>query len=324
MSVGFVSRRLFLLLLLALFLYLSLYTWNLRYGYLDRLSEITGMEVSGWLLRPGNWVAFETNRLWRRYVHLVDVEGENERLREAVGRMALEMARLREDSARAQRLERYLDFGPIAQWDYQGARVIAHRLGPAGTLETFLVDKGSASEIVEDAPALTPDGLVGRVMRVSPSTSTVLLLSDPNSRIPILGRDSRTTGILVGQGPGQMLSVNYVPLNEPMAEGEILVSSGLAGAFPKGIPVARVTTVERSDISLFKTVLAEPLVDVRNLEQVLLLTRCDMPAVPSPQAQTLPAEQSSGTAVHGAGPAPGGGGQGETYGHSAPGLAPRE
>ncbi|WP_027367182.1 rod shape-determining protein MreC [Desulfocurvibacter africanus] len=273
MRAGFVSRRIFLLLLIALFLYLSLYTWNLRYGYLDRLSEITGLEIAGTLLRPGNWVADEVSLRWRRYVHLVDVEQENERLRTALARMALDMARLREDSAKAKRLEHILEFKPPEQWQRQGARVIAHRLGPIGTLETFLVDKGAGDGIYDDAPAITADGAVGRILRVSPNNATVLLLSDPNSRIPVQGRDSRTTGVLMGHGQGEPLSVNYVPLNEPIEVGEILVSSGLARVFPKGVPVARVVTVERSDISLFKTVLAEPLVDVRNLEEVLLLTR---------------------------------------------------
>ncbi len=296
MRAGFISRRLLLLLLVVAFLYLSMYTWNLRYGYLDRLSEITGMEIAGWLLRPGNWVATEVDQRWRRYVHLVGVEQENERLREAVGRMALSMASLREDSARARRLESYLEFKPPEMWARQGARVIAHRLGPTGTLETFLVDKGGSDGIYDDAPVITPDGVVGRVMRVSPSASTVLLLNDPNSRIPVLGRDSRTSGIIVGQGPGQLLAINYVPLNEPMSEGEVLVSSGLARVFPKGIPVARVVSVERSDISLFKTVLAEPLVDVRNLEQVLVLTRLsDQPAA-QVQAQAIPAQPAAAAA----------------------------
>ncbi len=296
MRAGFISRRFLLLLLVVVFLYLSMYTWNLRYGYLDRLSEITGMEIAGWLLRPGNWVATEADQRWSRYVHLVGVEQENERLRGAVSRMALSMASLREDSARARRLESYLEFKPPEMWARQGARVIAHRLGPTGTLETFLVDKGGSDGIYDDAPVITPDGVVGRVMRVSPSASTVLLLNDPNSRIPVLGRDSRTTGILVGQGPGQLLAIDYVPLNEPMGEGEILVSSGLARVFPKGIPVARVVSVERSDISLFKTVLAEPLVDVRNLEQVLVLTRLSGQPAAQVQAQAAPAQPAAAAA----------------------------
>ncbi len=301
MRTGVVSRRIFLLLLVALFLYLSIYTWNLRYGYLDRLTEITGLEIAGTVLRPGNWAADEVNQRWRRYVHLVDVEQENERLRAAVARMALDMASLREDSAKAKRLERSLGYNPPEEWQRQGARVIAHRLGPTGNLETFLVDKGAGDGIYEDAPAITADGAVGRVMRVSPNNSTVLLLSDPNSRIPVLGRDSRTTGVLVGHGQGELLSVNYVPLNEPMEVGEVLVSSGLARVFPKGIPVARVVTVDRSDISLFKTVLAEPLVDVRNLEEVLLLTRLavEQPATVQTEA-VIPAAPPTKPAATGA------------------------
>ncbi len=67
----------------------------------------------------------------------------------------------------------------------------------------------------------------------------------------------------------------YVPLNAPLYEGEILVTSGFAGLYPKGLPVARVKSIHRSDISLFQKVVAEPLVDPRSLEEILLLDVVD-------------------------------------------------
>lgn len=185
--------------------------------------------------------------------------------------MALRIARLYEESAEARRLRGLLEVSPPEPWDMAGARVIAHRLGPNAALETVLVDKGSLTGAVLNTPVITPAGVVGRVVRVSAHSANVLLLTDPNSRISVIGRDSRTPGILCGTGAEGVLELLYVPLNAPLKAGEILVTSGLAGIFPKGLPVARVSRIELSDISLFQTVTAEPLAYPRRQEEVLLL-----------------------------------------------------
>ena len=118
---------------------------------------------------------------------------------------------------------------------------------------------------------LTPDGLVGRVIRVGASVSSALLVTDPNSRVPVLGRKHRSVGILFGQGPKNELILRYANQNAPLEAGEVLVTSGQARIFPKGLPVARVTRVDRSEIDLHLFVTARPLVDLDRLEEVLLL-----------------------------------------------------
>lgn len=240
---------------------------------LDSLAANTGLEFVSWVLRPGSWVADKTTRLWDDYFHLVDVQQENRRLAERVDALSLDLASLREDAAEAVRLRGLLGYVPPRTWSVQGARVIAHRLGPAGALDTVLIDKGSRHGVGVNAPVATPGGVAGRVLRSAVQAATVLLVTDPNSKIPVVSRDHRTTGILSGQGPGEDLEVRYVPLNAPLDVGEILVTSGLAGIFPKGLPVAEITGIERSDISLFLTVRARPLVDYNSLEEVLLFTR---------------------------------------------------
>jgi rod shape-determining protein MreC len=98
-----------------------------------------------------------------------------------------------------------------------------------------------------------------------------LLITDPSSKISVLGRDSRTPGILTGEGADRPLSVNYVHQNAHIRPGEVLITSGLDRVFPKGLPAAMVTDVRRSDISLFQEVTAAPLVELKTLEEVLLL-----------------------------------------------------
>ena len=266
-------KRVAVLILVGLTLYLTLFTWNLRTGYLDNLSGYSGLEFTGWVLKPGKWVSAKVSGFWHRYIYLVNVRADNERLQDENRDLRFEVMELRERAAAADRLESMLLFSPPPKWMKEGARVIAHRLGPAAVLETVMVDKGRISGITEDTPVLVPEGLVGRVFKVGPSTASVLLLTDPNSRISVIGQEHRSGGILTGQGPGHELKLRYVNLNAPLRQGEVLISSGLAGIFPKGLPVARVTRVDRSEISLFLTVTAEPLVELGRLEDVLMLLR---------------------------------------------------
>jgi rod shape-determining protein MreC len=264
--------------LIALFAYLSVYTWNLRTGHIDALASYTGLEFIGLVVKPGQWVADEAVSFWNRYIYLVGLKKENERLQEKLREMRIRQARLRERAAAAKRLERQLLFSPAPDWIREGGRVIMHRLGPEAALETIVVDKGRISGVAEDTPVVAPDGVVGRVMRAGATASSVLLLTDLNSRIAVRGRTHRSTGILIGMGPdpdqaAPLVQVRYVNLNAPLDVGEVLVTSGLAGIYPPGLPVAKVTAIERSSVSLFLTVRARPLVNLKRLEEVLLLLR---------------------------------------------------
>jgi len=273
------------LFLLPLLAYLLVYTWNVQTGALDRLAAWTGLEAVGWVLVPGQWVEQRSTQMWQRYVHLMDVQRDNERLRARVDSLRLENLALERRARATERLRRLLQMPARPEWRLTGARVIGHRQGPNGLLRTLIIDVGSAEGAREDLPVLTPQGGVGRVSRVSPHFSTVLLLHDPNSRIAVISDTTRTSGILVGQGAGSSLDVKYIPQNEPLKKGELLVTSGLAGIFPKGIPLARVRSVVHSELSLFQNVVAQPLLNPHRLEEVLLLhQRTAVPGQPSDNA----------------------------------------
>lgn len=264
-------KRVAVIVLTGLFVYLSLYTWNLRTGHLDSLAEDTGLDAVGLVLKPGRWAIDQAVSFWTRYVYLVGLKEENDRLHSEVDRLRVESSDLREKAQAAERLEHLLDFTPRQGWTAEGARVVGQRMGPNALLETILLDKGSLAGTAPDQPVVTPLGVVGRVLRSGLSTSSVLLLDDVNSRIAVLGQKNRAAGVLAGRGPGRELELRYVNLNAPIEPGELLVTSGLTGFYPKGLPVARVLRVERSDLSLFLDISAEPLVDFEALEEVLIL-----------------------------------------------------
>lgn len=277
-------KRAAIAVIIGLFVYLSLYSWNLRSGQLDRLAGFTGLEIVKWVLWPCEWVHDQSMDFVDKYVYLVGLKQLNDQLSSQNDLMRLEIMQLREKAAEAERYRLLLGIKIVDNWKTSGARVIAHRMGPTAALDSIIVNKGIVSGVKQDTPVIDPLGVVGRVVEPGLSASKAMLLTDLNSRISVRGQIHRSTGLLIGKGEGEPLSVKYMKLNAPVTEGEILVTSGLAGLFPPGLPVAKITSVERSDISLFLTVEAEPLVDMENIEEVLLLRR----AVPQSNA-TLPA-----------------------------------
>jgi len=271
-------RRLFFLPVILLFLFLGLFTWNQRTGRLDALTVNLGLEATGAVLKPGVWLYDQVHGFYARYIDLVGVREENDALKAEVERMRGELGSLAEDQAELRRLRALLslpdaDFGkPV------GARVIAGRIGPNAVLESVTISRGYLSGGAPGTPVITNLGVVGRVLRASPNTATVLLLTDPGSRIAVLSQETRTPGILAGRSTRLPMEMRFVTRNYTVRPGEILVTSGLDGIYGKGIPVARVLSVAPSDFSQFQNILAEPLVDVERLEEVLLLERPARPA----------------------------------------------
>lgn len=258
-------------------LLLGVYSWNWRTGVLDAITGRTGMDIVSWAGWPLHWTREKVQSAWGRYFYLVGLRQENEQLRSKVTELFLQLSRLHEEAAEVPRLRALHSFSPPEPWELEGGRVVSHRFGPHAVVESVLVDKGTASGVSANTPVITPEGVVGRVLRSATRISQVLLITDPNSKIAVMGRRSRTQGILVGQGPADLLHMQYVPLNDVLKEGEVLITSGMDDVFPKGLPVARVERIERSAVSLFQTVLARPLVELRNLEEVLLVSNIPQP-----------------------------------------------
>ena len=142
-------------------------------------------------------------------------------------------------------------------------------------------------------PVISTKGVVGRIVRPGAHFSSVLLLSDPTSRIPVLTSEGRVPAIVQGRGFGAFLEVKFIPRNDEVSPGEILITSGQGGVFPKGIPVARVVEVTPADVSLFQNVYAEPLLALRYYEELLILSRRN--EIPSETGSNATSEEGNAT-----------------------------
>ena len=270
-------RRLLLLAGILLILFLGMYSWNQRTRVLDDLAARLGLEITGAVLTPVRSAQDAAENMWDRYFDLVGVREENEALKQKVDELEARLLANGEDLAELKRLRALVQLPVDQTWRPLGARVLSGRMGPNAVLDSITISRGYSTGGRPVTPLVTHLGLVGRVLKASAHSSIVLLLTDPSSRIAVFSQESRAPGILMGMGTGQKLEVNFVQRDAKVKPGEIIITSGLDGKYPKGIPVARVLRVAPSDYTQFMAIKAEPLVDLQHLEEVLLLESTGAP-----------------------------------------------
>lgn len=207
---------------------------------------------------------------WERYVMLVGLEKENRELNARIASLTRDVSDYREMSLECARLRKLMNIEGVSGLPTVAARVVGrNRLS---VFRTVLIDKGSADGIGPGFPVITAEGVAGRIMEVSWNASKVLLLVDYNSNIDALVQRNRCQGVLRGRG-GSGCELKYVQRSEDVKEGDVVISSGLAGVFPKGLVLGRVAAVDKKDAGLFQGVGVNPAVDVTRLEEVLVVLK---------------------------------------------------
>jgi rod shape-determining protein MreC len=263
------KRRLFIVAALAVTAFFLL-TSQLRLPERRAVGPVGGLVLGA--LGPAQALlsrgADGARELWRLYSEIGQLRLENRRLREDVERLSSEVGRLREQAQATQRLERLMEFRKQIPGRAIGARVIGR--DSTRWFAVILVDRGSDDGIRRNAPVLAAEGLVGRVLTVTPTTAQILLVTDPRSAVGVLLQKSRDAGVVEGQGDGA-LHLKYVARSQEIAPGEVLVTSGLGGVFPRGVPVGIVTDVVREPGGLYQEARVRPIAGLRQLEEVLVI-----------------------------------------------------
>ncbi len=258
------------------------------------------------------WMQKGSENLWHNYFFLRGVRAENRQLKEQIEQMRLEQVRLSEDAAQAHRLQSLLAF----KEQVIAKTVPAQVIGSSGSdlSRSIYIDKGSNDGIAQDMAVITAGGIVGKVLRVYPSTSLVLMINDQSSGVGALLEKSRLQGVLRGSPNGELI-LERVMSDEQVTPGETVLSSGGDQIFPKGMPVGTVSKVSPGK-ELFLSIHVKPAADLSRLEEVLVVTdkQEHPPATESGVrvraadilAQRLPSVPDKPAVVAGATPAVGG------------------
>ncbi|MEJ2588929.1 MAG: rod shape-determining protein MreC [Deltaproteobacteria bacterium] len=209
-------------------------------------------------------------KFWLDYFYLVDVRRENMRLQNEIDAYRMENSRYREMLATHQRLQALLKFKERIDEPAVAAQVIAR--DPTGWFRSVIIDKGKRSGLKWDMPVVNASGVVGRVVSVSAHYAKVLLIIDQNSAVDCLDQRTRDRGMVKGLST-EVCEMDYVAESAGVAEGDLVVTSGLGGVFPKGLPVGIISNVSKRPGEFFKHVEVLPSVDFSKLEEVLVVLR---------------------------------------------------
>jgi rod shape-determining protein MreC len=206
---------------------------------------------------------------WSNYFYLRGVKQENEQLREQIEKMRLQQVRLEQDALQARRLQALFGFKEQFISDTVPAQVI----GSSGTDQSRIIyiDKGSNEGLKPDMAVIAPDGIVGKVLRVLPSTAQVLMINDQLSGVGVTLEKTRLQGILAGQ-PNGTLIIKYIMKDEKVEPGENVMTSGGDRIFPKGLPIGRVAESSGGK-DMFLNIRVRPAANLSKLEEVLVVTR---------------------------------------------------
>lgn len=197
----------------------------------------------------------------------VELWSENDRLRQQAMELAAERNQWRDAMLENVRLRKLLGFRDRPEFDYLASEVIAR--DPLITLSSLLLDKGRRDSVRVGQAVVTAEGLAGVVHRVDPARSVALLATDRNFAASARVERSRVDGIVRWAG-GNVLELTEVPKNLDVKPGDRIVTSGLGGVIPGGLPVGVVTHVSRGE-GLFLDVRIDPYVEFSRLEEVFIL-----------------------------------------------------
>jgi rod shape-determining protein MreC len=223
--------------------------------------------------------------IFRTVREVRDLRAEVEELRAQVDALKVENVRLREYEAEARQLRTLLNFAsdfPIST--YLGAEVVSRDacdeypcgdtvgMEPNPYLRYVTINVG-AQQGAEVGMSVVSGGagLVGRISEVGPRTAKVRLLTDPDSAVAAILQTTRGTGLLVGQPDGS-LQLNFIPQEEEVRVGDVVLTSGLGGLMPKALVIGQVTAVQQKEYETFQTATVRPAVDFSRLELALVVT----------------------------------------------------
>lgn len=233
-----------------------------------RLIRVWAVAAVSPFQRAGAWMVDSVTSAWDRYVGLQDTHQKNQELLAENAQLKLRNQELESRAAEAVRLTALLQFQTAhSETPMVPARVIGS--GAAGGNNRIIsINRGEAHGLRRNLPVITPDGVVGKTLEVFADTAQVLLLSDRESGVGALFADSRTQGVVRGQGEPWLL-MDYVVNSEPVLPGQRILTSGQDRVYPKDLPVGEV--IDTAPGSPFQKIRVRPAARLDRLEEVLVL-----------------------------------------------------
>lgn len=260
-------KKFWIWVLLIFFLFFLISLNREKSGNWNPLERVI-VEITTPFQKLANATINTTRNTWFKYFELINARKENIRLKEQIISLKTENYRDQELLATHRRLQKLLQFAETTDQAVMAAQVIGR--DPSGLFQSVIINKGKTSGLSVNMPVVNEDGIVGRIVSVSNNYSKVLLLIDQNSAVDCIIQRSRDTGIVKGLTSDTCI-MDYVLKTSDIRVEDIIITSGIGGIFPKGVPVGKVNDIKDPSDELFREVKIKPFVDFSKLEEILII-----------------------------------------------------
>ncbi|MGH9240917.1 MAG: rod shape-determining protein MreC [Vicinamibacterales bacterium] len=217
---------------------------------------------------------------WQNYFALQEIRRENEQLTQEVTKLRVSLEQERSVAQQTRTLQQLLDLKSATGFETAAAMVIGSGADPE--FRTITIDKGTQDGLRPDMAVMSPAGIVGRILMPTARAAKVQLIIDRDAAAGVLIERSRVNGVVEGLGSGEelgfkagMISLNYVPGSADVKRGDRVVTSGIDGIYPKGVPVGEIQSAERAGGEW--RIRVKPTVDFAALEAVLVVLKAPEP-----------------------------------------------
>ena len=217
--------------------------------------------------RGANGMTMGVRGTWQDYFALRQVRTENEQLKQELGELRVRLQEERNLAQQSQALQKLLDLKASTTLTTTGAGVIAGGASPE--FRTITIDKGTREGLRTDMAVIAPAGVVGRVIQPNTRAAKIQLLIDRNAAAGALIERTRAQGVVVGTGADE-LRMDYVAGTADVKVGDVVVTSGIDGIYPKGFVIGQIQSVSRGG-GQYSAIVVRPAVDFTSLEAVLIV-----------------------------------------------------
>lgn len=224
--------------------------------------------------------------LFGHYFFLVDTAKENDLLKKKIAQLQEANHQMQEMAIANERYRKLLQF----REEGSGPMITAEVIGrdPSSWFRSVTINKGEMEGVNKGMAVISPDGAIGQVLKTSLHYATVLLITDYNSALDAIVQRTRSKTIVEGKDENRC-QLKYLLRTEDIVVGDMVVTSGLDGKFPKGLKVGEIQKVEKKGYGVFQQADLVPSVDLTKLEEVLITKESFLPAwpsVPTPEEKT--------------------------------------
>ena len=221
---------------------------------------------------------------WQNYFALQQIRQENEQLKQEVTKLRISLEQERNIAQQSRTLQQLLDLRSAAGFETAAASVIGSGADPE--FRTVTIDKGTQDGLRADMAVMSPAGIVGRILMPTARAAKVQLIIDRDAAAGVMIERTRVAGVVTGVGSAEelgfragLIDLNYVPGSADVKRGDRVVTSGIDGIYPKGLPVGEIQSAVREAGEW--RIRVKPTVDFAALETVLVVLKA-----PDPPSET--------------------------------------